>query len=424
MSVKIEKISGCKVKLTFQVKAEEFNLALDKAFEKKVQEVNVPGFRKGKLPKSMYISRFGEASLYDEAIDIVVNKAYSEELNKGKLHVVGSPSLDLDFKTVGKDKPLSFTIEVEVWPDVELGQYKEIEVEKESIDVKDEDIDEYVKRILNQHAELEVVDEKVAQKGHTAVFDFEGFVDGVAFDGGKAENYSLELGSGQFIPGFEDQMIGMPLEEEKTIDVTFPEDYHEKSLAGKLAQFKVKIHELKKRAVPELTDEFVKEELEIKDIETKEQYLNYVREVLSKEKEEASNNKFTDDLITKVLDNAKVELPESLIEDEIQYQAKRYGITTELLLQYSGLESLESYKKTIRPTAETTVKERVVFLEIAKVEKIKPSMKEYKDELKKLAAQFKQTEEEVAKHYTKESLTPYLQIQKVIDLIKSTAIVK
>ena len=431
MGVKKEVLSSCKVKLTFTLEAEKFNAALDKAFEKQVKNLEVPGFRKGKMPRSMFEKRYGVEALYEEAINFAVNEAYVEYLQKSKLNVVNYPELDVDFKTVGKDKKLKFTLEVEVYPTVELGQYKEIEVEKEKVEVTEEDVKEYVDRILKQHAELEVVEGVALEKGHTAVFDFEGSVDGVLFEGGKAENYTLEIGSGQFIPGFEDQMVGMNVGEEKVITVKFPEEYQAKELAGKDADFKLNLHEIKNRVVSALTDEFVSEELEIENVKTVEQYNEFVKEVITKERTEASENKFVDDLTNKVLENAKVEIPEGLINEEverqvkqIEAQAKMYGLTTDLLLQYTGAGSLEEYKKAIKPGCEMQVKHRVVYLEIAKAEKIKVSAKDYNDELKVIAAEIKGTVEDAKARYSKEALTPYLQIKKVSELVKSTAIVK
>lgn len=431
MSVKKEVLSSCKVKLSFTLKPEEFSAAMDKAFEKQVKDLEVPGFRKGKMPRSIFEKRYGEAALYEEAINYAVNQAYIAYLQKSKLNVVNYPELDVNFKTVGKGKKLKFTLEVEVYPTVELGQYKEIEVEKEKVEVTEEDVNEYVERILKQHAELEVVEGESLQNGYTAIFDFEGSVNGVPFEGGKSENYTLEIGSGNFIPGFEEQMVGMNVGEEKTITVKFPEEYHASDLAGKDADFKLKLHEIKKRVVPSLTDEFVAEELEIENVKTVEQYKDFVKEVIEKEKNEASENKFVDDLTNKVLENAKVEIPQGLINDEVERQvkqveaqAKAYGLTTDLLLQYTGAGSLEQYKEAIKPGCEMQIKHRVVYLAIAKVEKIKVSAKDYKEELKVIAGEIKGTVEEAQARYSKEALTPYLQIKKVSELVKSTAIVK
>ena len=281
------------------------------------------------------------------------------------------------------------------------------------------------------HKTTTEIEGKALENGHTAIFDFEGSVNGVPFEGGKAENYTLEIGSGNFIPGFEEQMVGMNAGEEKVIAVKFPEDYHAADLAGKDADFKINLHEIKQRVVPTLTDEFVAEELEIEGVKTVEAYNNFVKEVIEKERTEASENKFIDDLTNKVLENAKVEIPQGMIEEEVERQvrqveaqAKAYGLTTELLLQYTGAGSLEAYKEAIKPGCEMQIKHRVVFLEIAKAEKIKVSAKDYKDELKVIAAEIKGTVADAEARYSKEALTPYLQIKKVSELVKSTAIVK
>jgi trigger factor len=430
MSVKLERLSSCKVKLSFTLDAAVFDEAIDQAFEKKIVDIEVKGFRKGKLPREMYNSKFGEESLYEEAMNIAVNDAYIEAAKKHKLDVVNAPELDVDYETIGRGKKLKFTVEVEVWPIVELGQYKELEAVKESKVVTEEDIVAYVDSNKKTFAELELVEDGVLENGYTAVFDFEGFVDGVAFEGGKAENYSLEIGTGQFIPGFEEQMVGMKLEEEKTISVKFPEEYQAENLKGKNAEFKVKLHEIKKRVLPELTDEFV-EELELEDIKTVSEYLAYVKEKLTKEKEEASENKFADDVLKAAIENAKLEIPTGLVNEEVnrlfgqlENQAKMYNIPVEQFLGFYGIENIEQYKKTIEPTAVTNVKQRAVFLKIAEVEKIKVTEKDYNEELKVVAEETKKSVEEVKNLYSKEILAPYLKIRKVIELIKETAIVK
>lgn len=430
MSVKLEKLSGCKVKLEFNIDSKVFDEAIDKAFEKKVQEVEIKGFRKGKVPREIFNRRFGEESLYEEAMNIVINDAYEEAIRSENLNVVNRPELKVNFETLGRGKNLEFTIEVEVWPDVKLGQYKGIEVEKESSEVTQADIDEYIERIRKNYAELVVVEGKPLEKGHTAVFDFEGFVDGEAFEGGKADNYSLEIGSGQFIPGFEEQMVGMNVGEEKTIDVTFPEDYHAEKLKGKKAQFKIKLHEIKERVLPELTDEFVKD-LDIENVSTVEDYKKFVNETLEKDKKEASENKFSDDVLSRAVENAEVEIPTGLVEDEInryvsqiESQAKRYQISTEQLLKFNGIDSLEQYKDAIKPSAEMNVKQRAVFLKIAEVENLEMNDEDYKQELETIAKDFNKPLSEVSKIYRKDMIAPYVQIRKAIDLIKNSAVIK
>lgn len=427
MSVKVEKLSLCKVKLNFTLKAEEFDVALDKAFAKVIKNHEEKGFRKGQMPKTMFLKKYGVESLYNEALDYAINQAFIEAIQTKKLEVVGEPKVDLDFETVGQGKQLKFSIEVEVYPECQLGQYKDLDVKKEDVKVSKKDVDEYIDRILKQHAELVVVENKPLEKGNTAVFDFAGSVDGEYFEGGKAENYSLEIGSGQFIPGFEDQMVGMNVGEEKDIFVTFPEDYQAENLKGKEAKFEIKLHEIKERKVPELTDEFVKEELEIKEATNVKEYKAFVKDVISKDKTEAAENKFTDDCVTKAVENATLEVPEGMIDTEVAHQfkhienqAKMYGMPVDLLLKYSGIESVEQYKETIRPSALMALKQRIVLDEIAKAEKLKVSKADYEKEVKEVMKETNKTEEEVMKVYTKEALTPYILQQKAIKLIKES----
>lgn len=425
MSVKLEKISGCKVKLNFTLKAEEFDLALDKAFQKVIKDREEPGFRKGKMPKSMFIKKYGVEVLYNEALDFAINAAFIDAIQSKKLEVVNEPKVDIDFETLGQGKKLKFSIEVEVYPEVTLGQYKELDIKKESVKVSKKDVDEYIERVLKQHAELVVVEDKALELGNTAVFDFDGSVDGVHFEGGKAENYSLEIGSGRFIPGFEDQMVGMKIGETKNINVKFPEDYQAENLKGKDAVFEVKLHEIKQRQIPELTDEFVKDELEIKEVSTVKEYKDFVKDVIKKDKEEAAENKFTDDCVTKAVENATLEVPEGMVDTEVDHQikgierqAKMYGMSVDVLLKYSGIESLDVYKQTIRPSALTAVKQRLVLDEIAKAEKLKVNKTDYEKEVKEVIKETGKSEEEVRKLYTIEAITPYILTQKAIKLIK------
>ena len=428
MSVKVEKLSGCKVKLNFVLKAEEFEAALDKSFAKNGANAQVPGFRKGKVPKNIYIKKYGVESLYQDALDYAINDAFIAAIQSKKLEIVNEPTVDVDFTTVGQGKKLKFAIEVEVYPTVTLGEYKGLFVEKEAVEVNEEEVKEYIERILKQHAELEVVEGKALEAGNTAVFDFDGSVDGVHFEGGKAENYSLEIGSGQFIPGFEDQMIGMNVGETRNVNVTFPEEYHAENLKGKAAVFEVVLHEIKQRVVPTLTDEFVKE-LEIENVNNVEEYNAYIKEIIAKEKAEASENKFADDCINLAMENATVDVPEGMVDTEVRHQvsqierqAKMYNLPVDVLLKYSGLESLEAYKEAVRPSALLSVKQRLVFSEIAKAEKIKVNKADVEKELKLIAKETGKELEEIKKVYTKEALTPYILLQKAIELVKTSAV--
>lgn len=427
MSVKVERLSGCKVRLDFVVNSAIFDEAIEEAFNKKIVEVEVKGFRKGKVPRTIFNQKFGEESLYEEAMNIVINNQYTEAIAGKKVNAVGRPELDVDFETVGRGKVLKFSIETETWPEVELGQYRDLEIKLEDAVVTEEDVNNYIDDARKKAAELVLVEDGCLENGHTAVFDFEGSVDGVLFDGGKAENYSLEIGTGQFIPGFEEQMLGMLPEEEKVLKVTFPEGYPAENLSGKEADFKVKLHEIKKRELPEFTDEFVAE-LEIENVKTVEEYKKYALDTLKEQKVKAREEKFANDVLSKAIENATIEVPNALVEEEVnrslsqfESQAQQYNIPVEQLLGMYGINDIEQYKQAMHPQAEMNVKQRAVFLKIAQVEKIKMTAKDYKKELEDIVKTNGMSLDEAEKLYTKEIVTPYVQMGKVIDLIKETA---
>ena len=281
--VKVERLSENRVKLVVTVSAEQFDLALDAAFNKVVKDIKVDGFRPGKLPKSIYISRFGWESLYNEGIEFAFQATYPMALREAEVYPVDDPKVDLvDPAAIEKGKSFDYTVEVDVWPNVHLGEYKGVKVKKQSTRVLKKDVEAYIQNVLKGKAE-NVIKEGAAELGDTVVIDFEGFVDGVAFEGGKGENYSLELGSKSFVPGFEEQLVGAKSEDNVEVKVTFPENYHA-NLASKDAVFKCVVHEVKTKVVPELNDDFVKE-LEIENVHTKDeylpkQYIEYKEEIL------------------------------------------------------------------------------------------------------------------------------------------------
>ena len=292
MKVKVEKLlEESKVKLIVSFTEEEYKAQYDIELKKVLETAEIPGFRKGKVPQAMYLKRFGDRQVVSNAWDALINSSYYEAVSSKKIKVVGYPQIDLEAVKTG----FAYSAVVSVMPEVEVKDYKGIEAIKEVALVTDEDIEKEINRVLGNSADLEVVEEGSLENGQTAVFDFCGKVDGVEFEGGKAENYSLEIGSGQFIPGFEEQMVGMKVGEEKTLKVKFPEQYAAE-LAGKDAEFDVKLHEIKKRVLPELNDEFVAG-LEIDGVKTVDAYKVMVKETLQADKEEASKNKFEDDVM-------------------------------------------------------------------------------------------------------------------------------
>ena len=430
--VSTEKINESKIKLTIEVSTEEIDKCLDEAFDKVIKDVKVSGFRPGKMPKNMFINRFGYEALYEEAMNIALNKTYLAALSEAKLQPVSDPTLT-DASEFAKDKEFTYSVTFDVWPTITLGEYKGIEVKRMSTEVTEELINERIKHDQERNAE-NVLKEGAIEKGDTAVIDFEGFVDGVAFEGGKAENYELEIGSGTFIPGFEDQLIGMVTGEQKDINVTFPENYA-KELAGKPAVFKILVHEVKTRVLPEVDDEFV-EDLEIKDVKTKDQYLEYIKNELSENLKRQAENNFVNTLVDKVISDAKTELPEGVVNKEVEEQVKRvekqakaYNLPVELLLKYSGVESLDAYKEQAKKYIEKDILTELCFEEIAKVEKLEPTEEEIFAEYDKLcgitAEDDDQTKAKKRKEAQKQNsiynVIANLKNQKVIDFLKANA---
>ena len=430
MNVKLEKLSQCKVKLEITCTKEEFNNALDRAIDEACKKVEVPGFRKGHVTRRVFLSRFGEAAAYEDAINNVMNDTYPQALEETKVIAVGYPKVDCNFETLGRDKEFVYTAEVEIWPDITLGEYKGVEVEKEQVNVTEAEVENYINQVLKNKAELVLVEDRTLQLNDTAVFDFEGFVDGVAFEGGKAENYSLKIGSGQFIPGFEDGMVGLAAGEERDVVVTFPENYGASDLAGKEATFKVKLHEIKEEVLPELTDEFVSE-LEVEGVKTVEEYKTNILNRLTEEKTQASDNKFVADLLDKVCEDAIADIPEAMIETEvenqvrrIEEQAKMYGMPLEMLLQYSGMKDLDAFKAQAREYSAKKVLEEVVLDKVARVENLVPTEEAIEAEYATLAEGYHQDVESVKKQISKENIIAFLTNKLAIDFLKANAIVK
>lgn len=430
--VSTEKVSESKVKLTVEVSVEEIDTCLDEAFDKVIKDVKVSGFRPGKMPKNLFINRFGYEALYEEGMNIALNKTYPAALQEAKLQPVGDPTLT-DASEFAKGKEFTYTVTFDVWPTITLGEYKGIEVTKLSTEVTDELVEERIKRDQERKAE-NVIKEGAIEKGDTAVIDFEGFVDNVAFEGGKAENYELEIGSGTFIPGFEDQLIGMVTGEQKDINVTFPENYAEQ-LAGKPAVFKILVHEVKTKQLPEVDDEFV-EDLEIKDVKTKEEYLAYIKKELAENLTRQAENHFVNTLVDKVLAGVKTELPESVVNHEVEEQVKRvekqakaYNIPVDLLLKYSGVESMDAYKEQAKAYIEKDILTELCFEEIAKVEKLEPTEEEVFAEYDKLCGITEEDDDatkakkrnEAKKQNSIYSVIAGLKNQKVLDFLKANA---
>ena len=377
----VEKLEHSRTKLTFDVTPEEFEKALDKAFEEENAKVSIQGFRKGKAPRSVFEKHYGVESLYATAIDVILNNKIQEAVKDENLvkDFIGQFEPLLEEK-VERNTNFKVSLVIDTYPEVKLGDYKGIEVAKKNLDVTDEEVEQACKSMAAKDATMEAKAEQVIAKNDFVTFDFVGSVDGVEFPGGKAENYELQIGSGQFIPGFEDQMIGMKAEEVKDINVTFPENYGEASLAGKAAVFKVTVHEVKEQKLPEFTDEYVK--TLNKDVNNYDELKAAKRKELEAKKAQAEKDRQTNDLINKIIDNATVDMPKTLVDSrykamksQYENQAKMYNIPFETFIQIMG-STLEQFEDITRKQAERQALFDVVAGAIIEAEKLVPTKEE------------------------------------------------
>ena len=410
-----EKLEHSQIKATFEVTAEEFNQALEEAFVICNEKVTIKGFRKGKAPKSVYLKNYGVESLYADAIDVVVGKKMREELiTNEEIQIASQPMLDLDYASVAENRGFTFTLTFDTFPEVTLGQYKGIEVIAMDNEPTLDEIANETNRLLKDKVVVETKEDGVIANGDLAVFDFVGSVDGVEFPGGKAENYELKIGSGQFIPGFEDQMVGMQAGTEKDITVTFPENYGEKSLAGKEAVFHITLHEVKAEKLPELTDELVKE-LNLTDVNTVEEFHNHTLE---------------NQVIEAAVNNATLDLPRSFIKEreaslrsQAEAQAKQYNIPFEMFLQFSGV-TLEAFNEQCHEEALRQVKSELVLDEIAKVENLLPTDEEINEAVQNYATNAKMSVKDVEKRIGKAAFAANIAANKAIKCILDAKVIK
>ena len=372
MNAKIEKLDNNQVKLEITVGADKFEEGLQKAYFKNAKHFSVPGFRKGKAPRNIVEKHYGEGVLYEDAFNMIVPEIYDEIIKENNLEVVSHPEIDI--LEIGKGKDLVFTATVTVKPEVKLGKYKGIKVEKKEYEVTAEDIDEKIKEMAEKNARVIAGDENsVLDKGDTAVIDFEGFVDDVAFEGGKGENYPLELGSNSFIPGFEDQLVGFKKGEETEVNVTFPENYFSKELAGKPAVFKVKVNDIKKKELPKIDDEFAKD---VSEFDTLKELKEDVKAKLEEENAKKAKYEMEEEAIKTIVDSTEIDIPEVMIHNEIheyihemESRLAYQGLQLEQYLQMMG-QSLEELEEDYRERATTNIKTKLTLEAIFKDEKI------------------------------------------------------
>lgn len=420
MSAKWEKLEGNQGVLTVEVDAEKVNEGLDEAFKKVVKKVQIPGFRKGKIPRSLFEKRFGVESLYADALDILLPEAYAKAVEETGIEPVDRPEIDVE--QIEKGKSLIFTAKVTVKPEVTLGQYKGLEVEKLDDTVTDEDVEQELKRLQERHAELVVKEEGTVENGDTVVIDFEGFVDGEAFEGGKAENYSLVIGSGTFIPGFEEQLIGMAAGEEKDIEVTFPEEYHAEQLAGKPAVFKIKLHEIKTKQLPALDDEFAKDADE--EVETLDALKEKIKERLTNEKKEEAEAALRDAVVQKATENAQMDIPEVMVKNETDRMIREFeqrlqmqGLNLDLYYQFSGQDEA-ALREQMKEEAEKRVRVTLTLEAIVKAENIDVTEEEVEKELQEMASLYNLSVDKLKELLgTLDGLKEDLKMRKAIDFL-------
>lgn len=427
MSTTVEKISSNKVKLSFDIDSAKFDEAMGKAYLKVRKQVSIPGFRKGKAPRKLIENMYGEAVFYDEALELIFDEVYGPAVEENKIDVVDRPEIDV--QEIGAGKNLKFTCEVFVKPDVTLGEYKGVVVARETTEVTDAQVDAKLEEERAKQATEAEVEGRAVAEGDTVNLDYSGSVDGVAFEGGTAEAQTLKIGSHSFIPGFEEQMIGMSIGEEKDLEVTFPEEYHAEELAGKAAVFHVKVNSITETQLPELDDEFAKD---ISEFDTLDEYKADIRAKLEAEAAELDSNNYTNAVIEKVLENATVEIPEAMIERQIdsmmrdfEYRLMSQGLKLSDFLRYTGQDE-KAIRDGYRAQAEKSVKAHLVLEAIEKAEGVDATEEQVDAQIAQFAPQtgksveeLKQTLTEADREYFKADAIRENAIKLLVDSAKA-----
>lgn len=425
MSIKVEKTKkDNELKLTFTVEAAKFDEGMKKVYTKTAKYFTIPGFRKGKAPMKIIEKQYGSEIFYEDTFNEIVPDIYAEELKANNIEAVSKP--DIEVTQIGKGQDLIFTAIIQTKPEVKLGKYKGIELKKIEYTVSDEDIEHEISHMAEKNSRLITIEDRPVEKKDIAVIDFEGFVDGVAFEGGKSENHELEIGSNTFIPGFEDQIIGMKIDEEKDINVKFPEEYFSKELAGKDAVFKVKLHEIKRKELPTIDDEFAKD---VSEFDTLKELKASIKEKLEEENKNRAKYETEEEAIKTVCDQVEIEIPSGMIETEVDNMVK----DVEVRLSYQGLKldqylkmmnkSEEEFRKEFEEQAKKSVKSRLVLEAIGKDAKIEVSEEEIANKVKEMATNYGRKEEELLgneelKQYLENSMKTEKAVQYIVDNAK------
>ncbi len=428
MNVQVEKLEKNMAKLTIEVPASDLEKAIQNAYMKQRNKISLPGFRKGKVPRQMIEKMYGSEVFYEDAANELIAKAYADAYDECAYDIVSRPEIDI--VQIEKGKPFIFTAEVAIKPEVALGAYKGLEVGKVPLEVTAEEVESRIREEAEKNARTIVVEDRAAQDGDEVVLDFEGFIDGKAFDGGKGENYALTIGSGSFIPGFEEQLVGVSSNEEKEIEVTFPEDYHAKELQGKEAVFRCKVHEIKVKELPEIDDEFASE---VSEFDTLEEYRADVKEKLEKQKESEKNRKQEDEAVEKAVANASYEIPEAMVDLQFEQAMRDFtqrlgyqGMTMEQYLQFSGMDK-EGLEAQMRTQTVKRIETRLVLEAVAKAEGIEISDEKLDEEIEKMAKSYRMeaaTLKENMHETEKKQMKEDMAVQEAVTFLRENAVEK
>lgn len=425
MSVQVEKLEKNMAKLTVEVSAEDFEKAVNTVYNRNKKSINIPGFRKGKAPRVMIEKMYGVGVFFEDAANLLINTEYPKAAQESELDIVSRPTIDI--VQIEKGKSFIFTAEVAVKPEVTLGEYKGVEVEVSAADVTEEEVAAELKKEQEKNSRTIDVDDRAVADGDMVTLDFEGFVDGVAFEGGKGTDYPLTIGSNSFIPGFEEQLVGAVIGEEKEVNVTFPEDYHAADLAGKAAVFKCTVKEIKEKELPALDDEFASE---VSEFDTLAEYKEDVKKQLAEKKEIDAKNEKEDKVIDAIIEGAEMVIPEAMIQtqqrqmaDDFAQRLQMQGLSIDQYFQFTGL-TREKFLEQMKPQAEKRIKTRLVLEAVAEAEKIDVTEEEYKAELQKMADAYSMKLEEMEDMigaFEQKAIKSDLKIRKAVDFVVAQA---
>lgn len=414
-----------KYELEIEISAEDFNKAIDEVFKTEGKKMSIPGFRKGKAPKAFIEKVYGESVFFEGALDKLYRPALMDAVEASGLEVISIGQADIT--AVSKAEGVQMKVTVVVKPEITIEGYKGIEATKKKVEVTDADVSGELTKVQDRNSRMVTVENRAALTGDTTVIDFEGFCDGVAFDGGKGENFELSLGSGQFIPGFEDQIVGHEVGEEFEINVKFPEEYQAENLKGKDATFKIKIHEIKRKELPVLDDEFAKD---VSEFDTLDAYKDSLREKLQNDREKAAESEVENQLIEALIEKVQGEIPDEMYENEVEesinnfaYRLQSQGLNLETYLKYTGMDT-EALKAQFKPQSEKQVKVRLALEKIAELENLEPTEEEVTAEYEKLAKMYEMEVDKIKNIVAEAQIKADLKNQKAIDLVKETAVVK